>query len=102
LTGLHASSRNASNLNWIAWVGFIAAERLKCLCLRLRLSVALLKTTVTLREDLYEILRRKYGPKGLSEAINTILAGVLLKGEGMFGTMEKASLRDLRDHRDRV
>jgi len=61
-----------------------------------------MKTTVTLREDLYEILKRKYGPRGLSEAINAILAEALLKGESMFGTMEKASLRDLRDHRDRI
>ena len=55
---------------------------------------------MTLREDLYEILKRKYGPKGISEAINVILAEALLKGEGMFGTMAKASLKDLRDHRD--
>jgi len=61
-----------------------------------------MKTTVTLREDLYEILKRKYGPRGLSEDINAILAEALLQGESMFGTMEKASLRDLRDHRDRI
>ena len=61
-----------------------------------------MKTTVLLREDLYEILRRKYGPRGISEAINAILAEALLKGESMFGTMAKTSLRDLRDHRDRV
>jgi hypothetical protein len=61
-----------------------------------------MKTTVLLREDLHEILKRKYGPRGISEAINRILAEALLKGEGMFGTMPKASLKDLRDHRDRV
>jgi len=61
-----------------------------------------MKTTVLLREDLYEILRKKYGPRGISEAINAILAEALLKGEGMFGTMPKTSLRDLRDHRDRI
>lgn len=61
-----------------------------------------MKTTVLLREDLYEILKRKYGPRGLSEAINAILAENLLKGESMFGTMPKASLKDLRDHRDRI
>ena len=55
-----------------------------------------------LREDLYEILRKRYGPRGISEAINRILAEALLKGEGMFGTMPKTSLKDLRDHRDRV
>jgi len=61
-----------------------------------------MKTTVKLREDLYEILRRRYGPRGISDAINEILAEALLRGETMFGTMQKAKLTDLRDHRDRV
>lgn len=61
-----------------------------------------MKTTVLLREDLYEILKKRYGPRGISEAINAILAEALLKGEGMFGTMQRTSLKDLRDHRDRV
>ena len=59
-----------------------------------------MKTTVLLREDIYEILKKKYGPRGISDAINGILAQALLKGEGMFGTMPRTSLRDLRDHRD--
>jgi len=42
---------------------------------------------VMLREDLYEILKRKYGPRGLSEAINVILAEALLKGESMWTHM---------------
>lgn len=63
-------------------------------------TVAVMKTTVSLREDLYEILKKKYGPRGLSEAINAILAESLLKGETMFGTMPKTQLKDLRDHRD--
>jgi curli biogenesis system outer membrane secretion channel CsgG len=61
-----------------------------------------MKTTVLLREDLYEILKKKYGPRGISEAINTILAEALLKGEGMFATMARTSLKDIRDHRDRL
>lgn len=61
-----------------------------------------MKTTVTLREDLYEILKRKYGPRGISDAINSILAEVLLRGDSMFATMPKTQLTDLRDHRDRV
>jgi len=61
-----------------------------------------LKATVLLREDLYEILKKRYGPRGISEAINSILAEALMKGEGMFGTMPKTSLKDLRDRRDRV
>jgi len=64
--------------------------------------VSVIKTTVLLREDLYEILKKKYGPRGISQAINAILAEALLKGEGMFGIMPKASLKDLRDHRDRI
>ena len=60
------------------------------------------KTTVTLREDVYAILKKKYGPRGISKAINDILAEALLKGESMFGTMKKTSLEDLRDHRDRI
>jgi len=60
------------------------------------------KTTVMLREDVYEVLKKKYGARGMSKAINEILAETLLKGESMFGTMKKTSLEDLRDHRDRV
>lgn len=60
------------------------------------------KTTVVLREDVYEVLKKKYGGRGMSKAINEILAEVLLKGESMFGTMKNTSLKDLRDHRDRV
>ena len=60
------------------------------------------KTTVILREDVYEVLKKKYGARGMSKAINEILAEALLRGESMFGTMKKTSLKDLRDHRDRV
>lgn len=60
------------------------------------------KTTVMLREDLYEVLKKKYGARGMSKAINEILADTLLKGESMFGTMKKTTLKDLRDHRDRT
>ncbi len=60
------------------------------------------KTTVTLREDVYEVLKKKYGARGMSKAINEILADALLSGESMFGTMKKVPLKDLRDHRDRV
>jgi len=60
------------------------------------------KTTVVLREDVYEVLKKKYGARGMSKAINEILAEALLRGESMFGTMKKTSLKDLRDHRDRV
>ena len=60
------------------------------------------KTTIMLREDIYEVLKERYGARGMSKAINELLAEALLKGESMFGTMKKMSLEDLRDHRDRV
>jgi len=60
------------------------------------------KTTVTLRDDIYEVLKKKYGARGMSKAINEILAEALFKGESMFGTMKKISVKDLRDHRDRL
>lgn len=60
------------------------------------------KTTIILREDVYAVLKKKYGARGMSNAVNEILAEALLKGESMFGTMKKTSLKDLRNHRDRV
>jgi predicted CopG family antitoxin len=62
----------------------------------------MVKTTVILREDVYDILKKKYGARGMSKAINEILAEVLLKEESMFGTMKETSLKDLRDHRNRI
>ena len=58
------------------------------------------KTTVTLRDDIYAKLRGKYGPRGISEAINEILSEQIFKEESMFGTMKKLDLSDLRDRRD--
>ena len=60
------------------------------------------KTTVILRDDVYEVLKKKYGARGMSKAINELLAEALLKGDSMFGTMKKTSWKDLRDHRDRI
>jgi predicted CopG family antitoxin len=62
----------------------------------------MVKTTITLREDVHDVLKRKYGARGISKAINRILAEALLKRESMFGTMKKTSLKDLRDHRERT
>ena len=72
------------------------------MCLRLFLRRCNAKTTIILRDNVYEVLKKKYGARGMSKAINEILAEALLKGESMFGTMKKTSLKDLRDHRDRV
>ncbi len=60
----------------------------------------MIKTTVTLRDDVYAKLKQKYGPRGISEAVNEILTDQLFREKSMFGTMGKVDLRDLRDHRD--
>jgi len=58
------------------------------------------KTTVILRDDLYEALKARDGAKGISKAINTIVSEYLSTEKSMFGTMKKTPLNDLRDHRD--
>lgn len=60
----------------------------------------MVKTTLTVRDDIYARLKQIYGPRGVSKAINEILSERLSKEESMFGTMKKASVKDLRDHRD--
>ena len=61
----------------------------------------MVKTTLTVRDDIYARLRQIYGPRGVSKAINAILSESLAKEEkSMFGTMRKVGLKDLRDHRD--
>ncbi len=60
----------------------------------------MVKTTLTVRDDIYARLKQIYGPRGVSKAINQILSERLSKGESMFGTMKKASTKDLRDHGD--
>ena len=58
------------------------------------------KTTITLRDDIYAKLRQRYGPRGISAAVNAILSDQLFQEQSMFGTMKKVDLSDLRDHRD--
>jgi predicted CopG family antitoxin len=60
----------------------------------------MIKTTVTLRDDVYAKLRQRYGPRGISSAVNEILSDQLFREKSMFGTMKKVDLSDLRDHRD--
>ena len=60
----------------------------------------MVKTTVTLRDDIYAKLRQRYGPRGISEAVNEILSDQLFQEQSMFGTMKRVDLSDLRDHRD--
>jgi len=60
------------------------------------------KTTILLREDVYQILKEKAGAKNVSNLINQIIIEHFAKERSMFGTMKKVETSDLRDHRDRA
>jgi predicted CopG family antitoxin len=60
------------------------------------------KTTVLLREDVYQFLKEKAGAKNVSNLINQIIIEHFAKERSMFGTMKKVDTSDLRDHRDRA
>ena len=65
--------------------------------------MALVKTTINLREDVYQALKKVAGKKKMSEKINEILYDALIKEKkSLFGTMKPADLSDLRDHEDRL
>ena len=62
-----------------------------------------IRTTIKLREDVYQTLKKEAGAKNISEKINEILIKMLFKEKkSLFGTMPKTSLSDLRDHEDRL
>lgn len=58
------------------------------------------RTTISLREDIYQKLKRRGG--NLSDQVNEILAREFKKDHSLYGTMKKMRLDDVRDHRDRV
>jgi predicted CopG family antitoxin len=61
------------------------------------------RTTIKLREDVYQTLKKEAGVKNISEKINEILIKMLFKEKkSLFGTMQKTDLSDLRDHEDRL
>ncbi|MEM2911711.1 MAG: hypothetical protein QXM52_01335 [Candidatus Bathyarchaeia archaeon] len=60
------------------------------------------KTTITLREDVYQSLKEKAGARNISKMINKILIDYFAKKESMFGTMKPTDLSDLRNHRERL
>lgn len=67
--------------------------------------MSMTKTTVTIRDDLYDILRKEAGKRGVSERINDILAEHLLRKKPrkeLFGTMRKVDLSDTRDRAERL
>jgi predicted CopG family antitoxin len=59
------------------------------------------KTTIILRDDVYQTLKEKAGARNVSNEINKILIEHFSKTESMFGTMKKTDTSDLRDHTDR-
>ena len=59
------------------------------------------KTTVTLRDDVYQTLKEKAGARNISNEINRILIEHFAKKDSMFGTMKQTDTTDLRDHKDR-
>ncbi len=61
------------------------------------------RTTIKLREDIYQTLKKEAGIKNISQKINEILIKILFKEKkSLFGTMPKTDLSDLRDHEDRL
>ena len=61
------------------------------------------RTTIKLREDVYQTLKKEAGVKNISEKINELLIKMLFKEKkSLFGTMQKTDLSDLRDHEDRL
>ena len=61
------------------------------------------RTTIKIREDLYQRLKKETGPRGISEKINKVLEeSFTSKKKDFFGTMPKVNIEDLRDHKDRM
>lgn len=61
------------------------------------------RTTIKLREDVYQTLKKEAEVKNISEKINELLIKMLFKEKkSLFGTMQKTDLSDLRDHEDRL
>lgn len=60
------------------------------------------KTTLLLRDDVYQMLKEKAGNKKISNLVNEILIEYFAKKSSMFGSMKQVDICDLRDHRDRL
>jgi len=59
------------------------------------------KTTITLRDDVYQTLKETAGPRNISNKVNKILIEYFAKKESMFGSMKQTDITDLRNHKDR-
>ncbi len=61
----------------------------------------MVKTTVILRDDLYDILIKKYGRRKISETINKTLEKNLLRPKkSMFGADPWLNTKNLRDEEE--
>ncbi len=60
------------------------------------------RTTIKLREDIFQKLKKEAGKKGISKVINRILEDALIKRKSLFGTMPNVDTSDIREHEDRV
>ena len=63
-------------------------------------SPSYVRTTIALREDLYQKLKRRGG--SLSDEVNDILAREFVKDHALFGSAKRTRRDDIRDHADRV
>ena len=60
-----------------------------------------MKTTITLKDEIYEYLIQKYGRRKISEAINQALMKELFKPvKSMFGIDPWLTTQDLRDEEE--
>lgn len=59
------------------------------------------KTTITLRDDVYQTLKETAGARNISSKVNKILIEYFAKKESMFGSMKQTEITDLRNHKDR-
>ena len=59
------------------------------------------KTTITLRDEIYEYLIKKFGRRKISDAVNQALAKQFLKPvKSMFGVDPWLTTKDLRDEKE--
>lgn len=58
------------------------------------------RTTVTLREDIYQRLKRS--GRSLSDEVNDILAREFARDHSLFGSAKRVHRGDIRDRQDRV
>jgi hypothetical protein len=63
-------------------------------------SASFVRTTIALREDIYQKLKRRGG--SLSDEVNDILAREFVRDHSLFGSAKRVRRDDVRDRSDRV